>query len=105
MIRHIVLLALTDDHDAEELVTIMDQLAALSAHLPSFTGFEHGPNRDLERKSQQYPYGFVGTFSDQAALEVYANDAQHSALGARLVAMCKGGGDGIMVIDLEVEDR
>ncbi len=102
MIRHIVLLALHDDHDADELVTIMDQLAALAGQLPGFTGFEHGANKDYEGKSQNYPYGFIGTFADAAALQTYATDARHSALGARLVDLCKGGAEGVMVIDLEV---
>ncbi|MEM9786092.1 MAG: Dabb family protein [Pseudomonadota bacterium] len=102
MIRHIVLLALRDDHDPDECATIMDQLAALVEHLPGFVAFEHGPNRDYEQKSQHYPYGFVGTFSDAAALQTYAGDARHSALGAGLVDLCQGGADGIMVIDLEV---
>lgn len=103
MIRHIVLLDLPDDHDTDELLDIMDQLATLVDHLPGFTGFEHGPNRDFEQKSARYPYGFIGTFTDAKALETYAKDAQHSALGARLVAMCRDGADGIMVIDLETE--
>ncbi len=102
MIRHIVLLALTPDHDAGELADIMQQLAALVRHLPGFTDFEHGPNRDFENKSAQYSYGFIGTFADADALNTYANDAQHSALGARLVALCQGGADGIMVIDLDM---
>ena len=104
MIRHIVLLALTPDHDAGELADIMQQLAALVGHLPGFTDFEHGPNRDFENKSAQYPYGFVGTFTGPAALDTYARDARHSALGARLVAMCDGGADGIMVADLAVSE-
>ncbi|MDX8354062.1 Dabb family protein [Cognatiyoonia sp. IB215182] len=102
MIRHIVLLNLKDDHDAAELEAILDQLAALVGVLPGFSAFEHGPNRDLEAKSQNYPYGFIGTFEDTDALQTYAGDARHSALGARLVDLCVGGADGIMVIDLEV---
>ena len=100
MIRHIVLLALPTDHDAAELGAIMQELSALVDHLPGFTNFEHGPNRDFEDKSARYPYGFIGTFVNAAALQTYAQDARHSALGARLVEMCGGGG--IMVIDLEI---
>ena len=80
----------------------MAGLAALGAAMDGFDRFTHGPNRDYEGKSADYPYGFVCEFSDPAALQVYANDPRHRALGARLVAMCQGGGDGIMVIDLEV---
>ena len=101
MIRHIVLLDLPDDYDGAELRDIMQQLKALVGHLPGFTNFTHGPNRDFEQKSARFPYGFIGTFADAQALCTYAKDAAHSALGGRLVAMCRGGADGIMVIDLE----
>lgn len=100
MIRHIVLLAIPPDHDPDELHAIMHELAAMADHLPGFDNFEHGPNRDFEDRSARYPYGFIGTFTDADALQTYAQDARHSALGQRLVEMC--GDDGIMVIDLEI---
>ena len=99
MIRHVVLLRLEEGYDPVELIAVMSGLAALD--LPGFVGFEHGPNRDLESKTPDYPYGFICTFETIAALETYAADPGHQALGAGLVALC-GGGDGIMVMDLEV---
>lgn len=99
MIQHIVMLSLQDGHDPDELAAVMAGLAALD--LPGFAGFAHGPNIDLEVKTPDYPYGFICTFTDQAALETYAADPGHQALGARLVALC-GGGEGIMVMDLVV---
>lgn len=102
MIRHIVMLRLKDGYDPVELLAVLTGLATLD--LPGLVGFEHGPNRDFEGKSQDYPYGFVCSFTDQAALQLYAGDAQHRALGARLVALCEGGADGIMVVDLDVAD-
>lgn len=101
MIQHIVMLSLTDDHDPAELQSVMTGLAGLD--LPGFVGFAHGPNKDLEQKTPDHLYGFICTFTDEASLRVYAADLDHQALGARLVALC-GGGDGIMVIDLEVPD-
>jgi len=102
MIRHIVILELIPNHDVSELAEVMAELNALVGKIEGFTKFEHGPNRDLEEKSQAYPYGFICTFDDEASLQTYANDPRHQALGARLVAMCKGGGDGIMVMDLDI---
>lgn len=99
MIQHIVMLGLLDGYDAGELDTVMRGLAALD--LPGFIGFSHGANRDFEGKSPDYPYGFIGTFTDAAALKLYAADPDHQALGARLVSLC-GGADAIMVIDLEL---
>ena len=101
MIQHIVMLSLQDGCDARELQAVMQGLGALD--LPGFTGFSHGPNLDLEQKTAAYPYGFICIFADENSLRTYAADPGHQALGARLVALC-GGGDGIMVIDLEVPD-
>jgi len=99
MIQHIVMLRLQAGYDAAELAGVMNGLGGLD--LPGFVGFAHGPNLDLEKKSQDYPYGFICSFADQSALTTYANDPGHQALGARLVALC-GGADGIMVMDLAV---
>jgi len=102
VIRHVVMLSLRDDASAAELAEVMARLGALGATLDGLEGFAHGPNRDFERKSQGYPYGFICTFKDADALKAYADNPVHQALGARLVAMCNGGGDGIMVMDIEV---
>ena len=101
MIQHIVMLNLSDRGD---LPAVMDGLAGLVGEIDGFTEFAHGANIDLEMKSQNYAYGFICAFTDQAALERYAADPRHQALGGRLVAMCEGGGDGIMVIDLAVPE-
>lgn len=101
MIRHIVMLELAADAQADELAAVMDGLAALSSDIPGWIGFAHGPNRDFEGKSARYPYGFTCDFTDADALHRYAGDARHQALGARLVGLCEGGAAGIMVIDLD----
>ena len=101
MIQHIVMLSLNEGYDQSELADVMQGLSVLQ--IPGFVGFTHGPNRDLENKTPDHPYGFICTFADADALRRYAGDAAHQALGARLVALC-GGGGGIMVIDLEVPD-
>ena len=101
MIRHIVMLDLAAGAQASELAAVMDGLAALIDDIPGWTAFEHGPNRDFEGKSARYPYGFTCDFTDADALQRYAGDAGHQALGARLVGLCAGGAAGIMVIDLD----
>ena len=80
----------------------MSGLKALCKSLPGCAGFQHGPNRDFEGKSPDHPYGFIAQFRNRDALASYAEDPDHKALGARLVAMCEGGADGIVVYDIEV---
>ena len=101
MIRHIVLLRLPDVYDADERDAIMRELNSLQKSIDGFEAFEHGPNLDFENKLPDHPYGFVCSFRDTAAVQAYAADETHKALGERLVTLC-GGAAGIIVIDLEV---
>lgn len=100
VIKHIVLLRLLPDYHAAELADVMAGLARLK--IAGFQGFAHGPNLDVEKKSTDYPYGFICNFADLDALHHYAADPAHKALGQRLVALCSGGADGIMVADLDL---
>ncbi len=104
MIQHIVLLSLRSDYPVDELAEVMQGLDNLGAEITGFTGFQHGPNEDFEGKSQGYPYGFVCTFDTSETLQAYAVHPAHQALGARLVALCNDGSDGIMVADLDIDE-
>lgn len=100
MISHCVMLKLKPDHDPAELQAVLTGLAGLVGQIDGFTALTHGPNIDLEAKSPDYVAGFVASFTSQEALEAYAADPRHQALGARLVALCDGGVDGILVFDI-----
>ena len=100
MIQHIVMLQLNSTHDSEELAAVMDGLDSLV--IAGFRNFQHGPNRDVENKSPDYPYGFICSFNDLAALDRYASDPTHQILGTRLCTLCVGGIKGIMVMDIQV---
>ncbi len=102
MILHSVYLRLPKGTDRTELDAVMSGLKSLCKSLPGCAGFQHGPNRDFEHKSPDYSYGFVAQFRDRDALATYSDNPDHHALGGRLVAMCEGGADGIMVYDIEV---
>ncbi|MEM6759325.1 MAG: Dabb family protein [Pseudomonadota bacterium] len=101
MIRHCVFLNLADGEVEATLITVMQELSALVTQLDGCEGFQHGLNRDFESKSQAYDYGFVFDAVDAAALQRYAQHPTHQALGQRLVALCRGGADGIMVFDID----
>lgn len=100
MILHAVYFPLPETNDQKELFQVMAGLENLVDDIEGFTGFQHGPNIDLEGKSPEAQYGFHGVFTDAAALTRYAGDPRHQAFGARLVALC-GGADGIKVYDIE----
>lgn len=96
MIHHVVML---QSPQSEALSAVMRGLAALVGQIDGFEGFIHGPNIDAEDKSPNFPYGFICQMADRAALDRYAADPRHQALGAQLVALC-GGAGGIMVYDI-----
>lgn len=101
MLIHCVFLNLKPDASQHELVAVFKGLDALCQVLDGAKKFNAGPNVDIEMKSPDYDAGFVISFTDRAALSAYADHPTHKALGARLVALCNGGADGIMVFDLD----
>ncbi len=100
MIVHTVLLDLANKPGAE-LASVMDGLAALTGTIDGYTSFEHGPNRDFESRSAPFSYGFVGLFDDREALQTYADNTDHKALGKRLTALCRNAHAGLHVSDIE----
>lgn len=101
MILHCVFCALRADAEPAALAAVMADLAALRDRVDGLEWFRHGPNRDYEGKSPGHPYGFVACFRDRAALAAYDSHPAHRAAGARLVALCEGAADGIVVYDVE----
>lgn len=102
MIRHAVYCNVRDDVSEDEIRAVMKALGDLQGVIDGMIGFEWGPNRDFEGKSGAYKVGFVCTFEDEAAHARYLPNPAHRAAGARLVQLCEGGADGIIVFDLDV---
>ncbi|KUP91992.1 Dabb family protein [Tritonibacter horizontis] len=103
MILHCVFCNLRADAPPAAVTTVLEQLRRFSLSLYGVVAFDAGPNRDFEMKSQQVDTGFVIRFETAAALEAYAVHPTHRSLGRELAALCTGGGDGIVVYDLEVD--
>jgi hypothetical protein len=102
MIQHIVLVKFRADVDAAARRAIYDDLAGLMDRLPGYVGFAAGPDVSVEGIGRGYGEGFICTFADAAARDAYLVDAEHRAIGARLVAATEGGVDGLLVVDLDV---
>lgn len=102
MLLHVVMMEADADGAADRIAEAVAILETLPGKIAGFAGFRHGVNRDFEGKSQTYPYGFVCTFDDKAALDAYAADPDHMRAGGMLVASCTRGADGIFVVDLDV---
>ena len=101
MIRHIVLTKFRPDTSEETISQIYAGLGAVAEKLPGANNFVGGRSESPEQLERGYTHGFVIDFDDWDALRVYADDAEHKALGAQLVAQAIGGVDGILVLDIE----
>jgi hypothetical protein len=101
MLLHCVFCAIRPDAPPGGLAAVMADLAALQGEVDGFLDFCHGPNRDFEAKSPGHGYGFVIAFRDRAAHLAYDAHPRHKDAGARLVALCDDGAQGIVVYDLE----
>ncbi len=105
MISHVVALKLAPDAARAELDAVMDGLGDLVSELNGVLLFHHGAEIAAEPLARGHDYGLVLQFVDRAALDEYAADSTHKALGARLVALCAGGIDGLTVFDFETQER
>ncbi len=101
MIRHIVLARFRSDVASSEIASVFADLRALCLHLPGMLAFHAGPNTSPEGRHRGYSHAFTVDFADADARTAYDADAAHKAAGARLVAACEGGLDGLLVIDID----
>ena len=104
MIRHIVLIKFRSDVDEQAIADIFAALEALTQKLSGAHGCTGGRSDSPERIERGYKHGFVIDFDSWADLETYANHPEHKKLGARIVENAVGGGDGILVVDINTSD-
>lgn len=101
MLRHCVFVNLKDSVDAAERDAVLSGFGTLVEQVDGMLDSSWGPNLDFEAKSPDYTWGFIVTFRDRTAHLAYEQHPIHKELGAKLVAMCKGGHAGILVFDLQ----
>lgn len=102
MIRHIVLIRFRDDVSEDHKREIYGDLRALVGQIDGLTAATFGANVSPEGLSKGYRDGFTMDLRDAAARDRYLADPRHQAAGAKLVAACEGGLDGVLPFDLEV---
>lgn len=100
MIRHIVLCRIRDDVDPERLSALWKELDNLRSVVPGMRAASFGANVSPEGIARGYTHGFIIDFEDTAARDAYLVHPDHKATGAKLVAACEGGVDGLIVMDI-----
>ena len=102
MLRHIVLTRFKPATPEAKIAGIYAGLSALTDTLEGAQNFTGGRSESPEKIERGYMHGFVVDFDSWDALQAYADNAEHQALGGQLVAHAVGGIDGILVLDLDV---
>jgi hypothetical protein len=102
MLKHCVFVNFQSKFTATECNTMLAKFEGIGKDVPGMLDYAFGPNLDFEKMSAQYTNGFIITFQDRAAHLAYETHPDHLRLGAKMVEMCNGGVDGIIVFDLEV---
>ena len=89
MILHCVFYHFRQEAAPQQRQEIVQELARFSQSLDGVLGFEHGPNRDFEKKSQGYDSGFVIRFTSQEALATYAITRHIKPSASACAILCK----------------
>ena len=101
MIKHCVFLNFKSEISESEQFDIFEGLSNLKNQIEGLNDFEYGNNLDFEQKSANYNSGFIASFENHQALLEYNENPEHALLGSKLVSMCKGGHQGIIVFDIQ----
>jgi hypothetical protein len=100
MIRHLVAVRYRDGTPDSVKSALMDDLAALRSRIDGIVDFQVRANISVENAMVRgFRDLFWFDFCDEAVRDAYLADAEHQAIGARLVAELDGGADGVFVCD------
>lgn len=103
MIRHMVHLRFQPGISAAAKAALYHDLEALRGHLDGVLDFQTRANCSPETLvTHGFSDLFWFDFADAAARDAYLADAQHRAVGARLVSAVQSGLEGIFVCDFEL---
>jgi hypothetical protein len=101
MIRHIVLLRVKDGISESDVAAIFSELAPLRSSVPGMRSVVAGRSSSPEKIERGYMHGFTVDFDSWEALSLYQEHPDHQATGRKLVSICEGGMEGILVFDVE----
>jgi hypothetical protein len=99
MIRHTVLLKLRDSAEAPH---IFIALKSLQSQIPGIIAITTGPDCSPEGLQRGFTHGFAVDFENAVARDTYLPHPAHQKVGAKIVAACEGGIDGVLVLDWEI---
>lgn len=84
-VHHMVLLTFKKDIPAGTVDRLFGALGALRKSIPGIIHYSGGPYSSHEGMNQGYTHGFLMTFQDTAARNVYLDHAEHEKVKAEFL--------------------
>ena len=81
---------------------LFESVVALKEVIPGIVDIKYGPNVSPEGLHGGFVDGFVVTFENVEARDVYLVHPAHVAVGERIVSSTDGGLAGLMIFDLNL---
>jgi len=104
MIRHCVFIRFKPETSQARIDELFAEIDALKHHMDGVLAIHVGDNVSPEEGMDKgYSNGFIVDFDNARSRDVYLEDAEHKAVGARLTEAAVNGVEGILVYDLEIE--
>lgn len=104
MIRHCVFIRFKPETSRERIDELFCEIDALKHQMDGVLAVHIGTNVSPEEGMDKgYSDGFIVDFDNAASRDIYLEDAEHQAVGAKLVEAAVNGVEGILVYDLEIE--
>ncbi|MFH1805726.1 MAG: Dabb family protein [Pseudomonadota bacterium] len=105
MLRHIVLLQVSEKVTQAAFIEIFDELAAVALSVPGTLAFTGGPKiSDSGGLHQGFTHGYTIDFTDKEARDAFQAGLDHNGVGKRLPQMTVGGLGGILVMNIDISN-
>jgi hypothetical protein len=97
-VKHIALLKFKEGTSQEQMDKVFEQLMDLSETISGIEDYVSGDNNSPEGLNQGFTHGFVMTFSDAAARDVYLKHPEHDRLKVEVMPLVEA----VLIFDFEV---
>ncbi len=100
-VKHVVLLKFKKETSPEKIKDILHGVGNLRNQIQGILDFSAGPYASPEGLHRGYTHGFVMTFRDAAARDMYLPDPAHRGVVEMLLPELEGGVSGVLAFDYE----
>lgn len=101
MIHHLVVLKVKKGTKPEQVTRAFAELAGLKQKIPGLLSFAGGPYSSPEGLNGGFTHGFVMTFRDAKARDVYLPHPEHEKVKELILPLLEGGLAGVVAFDFD----